>query len=72
MSNNSKYHFKGGFNIAAVIATIIGVTFYLTTFNPITFESMNGLFPYISAGIPTYFVTLASFLLFSKILKQIP
>ncbi len=69
MSNNSKYHFKGGFNIAAVIATIIGVTFYLTTFNPITFESMNGLFPYISAGIPTYFVTLASFLLFSKILK---
>jgi Cytosine/uracil/thiamine/allantoin permeases len=72
MSKNSKYYYVGGFNLAAVIATIVGFIFYLTTFNPLTTQSMNGLFPYISAGIPTYFVTLATFLLLSKVLKQTP
>jgi len=72
MNKSSKYHYKGGFSIPAVVATIIGIIFYVITLNPFTFQSMDGLFPYITAGMPTYLLTLAIFLLLSMILKQSP
>jgi len=53
----SRYWYWGGFNPAAVIATIAGAGFYLWTLDPLAWVSPNGLFPYITAGIPSFFVS---------------
>lgn len=50
------YRYYGGFNPAAVLATLAGAAFYLWTLNPWTWTSANGLFPYITAGIPSFVV----------------
>jgi nucleobase:cation symporter-1, NCS1 family len=55
----SRYWYMGGFNPAALIATIAGAAFYLWTLNPYTWTSGNGLFPYITAGLPSYCVAFA-------------
>lgn len=52
----SRYWYMGGFNPAAVIATAAGALFYLWTLEPLSWTSPNGLFPYISAGLPSYAV----------------
>jgi nucleobase:cation symporter-1, NCS1 family len=52
----SRYWYMGGFNPAAVIATIAGAGFYLWTLEPLSWTSANGLFPRISAGLPSYAV----------------
>ena len=54
----SRYWYWGGFNPAAVIATLAGAGFYLWTLDPLRWSSPNGLFPYITAGIPSFFVSL--------------
>jgi purine-cytosine permease-like protein len=54
----SRYWYCGGFNPAAVIATLAGAVFYLWTLDPLRWVSPNGLFPYITAGIPSFFVSL--------------
>ncbi|MHC1586596.1 MAG: cytosine permease [Candidatus Hecatellaceae archaeon] len=68
------YRYAGGFNPAAVIATVVGTAFYLTTLNPLTWESPNGLFPYISAGIPTFAITFVIYAVLMKawVLKKYP
>ena len=52
----SRYWFTGGFNPAALAATVAAAGFYLWTLNPLTWESPNGLFPYITAGLPSFVV----------------
>ena len=51
-----------------------GLAFYLTTLNPLTWESPNGLFPYISAGIPTFIITGIVYIVLMKcwVLKKFP
>jgi len=60
------YRYWRGFNISAVIATVVGVIFYLTTLEPLGWTSLNGLFPYITAGIPTYFVSFVVYFVLTK------
>ena len=57
-------------NIAALVAVIVGSLFYLANLNPLTFESYTGLFPYITAGIPTYFVAMATYIIIESISKR--
>jgi NCS1 family nucleobase:cation symporter-1 len=54
----SRYWYWAGFNPAAVVATAAAVAFYLWTLNPLPWTSANGLFPFITAGIPSFFVAL--------------
>ncbi len=55
----SRYWYWAGFNPAAVIATFVGVGFYLWTLDPLRWVSPNGLFPFITAGIPSFLVAFA-------------
>jgi NCS1 family nucleobase:cation symporter-1 len=55
------YRYWKGFNPVAVIATLAGAGFYLWTLNPLTWTSANGLFPYITAGIPSFFVSFITY-----------
>lgn len=70
LSPRSKYWYTGGVNIAALVAVIVGSLFYLANLNPLTFESYTGLFPYITAGIPTYFVAMATYIIIESISKR--
>ncbi len=63
------YWYWGGFNIPALIATVLAGIYYLTTINPITWESYNGLFPILTAGIPAYFIALVSYIILAKATK---
>lgn len=62
----SRYWYVAGFNPAALIATVAGAAFYLWTLNPYTWTSGNGLFPYITAGLPSYFV---AFLVYAVLMR---
>jgi nucleobase:cation symporter-1, NCS1 family len=57
----SRYWYARGFNPAAVAATVLGCGFYLWTLEPLTWTSTNGLFPYITAGVPSFFVAFATY-----------
>jgi hypothetical protein len=41
-----------------VIATLAGAGFYLWTLDPLRWVSPNGLFPYVTAGVPSFVVSL--------------
>lgn len=62
----SRYWYWGGFNPAAVIATLAAAGFYLWTLNPISWESSNGLFKYITAGLPS---CLIAFVVYAAIMR---
>ncbi len=64
---NSEYKYWHGFNPAAVIATISASLFYLWTLEPLTWTSSNGLFPYITAGIPSFFVAFIVYAVAMKV-----
>lgn len=73
--NQSKgYSYWKGFNPGAIIAILIGFAVYLSILNPLTYNSPTGLFPYISAGIPTFFATGIAYTLLMKlwVLKKFP
>lgn len=53
---SGRYWYWGGFNPAAVVATIAAGAFYLWTLNPYSWTSGNGLFPYITAGVPSFII----------------
>ncbi len=75
MFNYSKgYSYWKGYNPGALVAMAAGLAFYLTTLNPLTWESPNGLFPYISAGIPTFIITGIVYIVRMKcwVLKKFP
>jgi purine-cytosine permease-like protein len=60
------YRYWRGFNLSAVIATVVATIFYLTTLEPISWTSMNGLFPYTTAGIPAYFIAFITYYVLTK------
>jgi len=60
------YRYWRGFNLSAVIATVVATIFYLTTLEPLSWTSANGLFPYITAGIPAYFVAFVVYYVLTK------
>ncbi|WP_052668552.1 cytosine permease [Nitriliruptor alkaliphilus] len=62
----SRYWYMGGFNPAALIATVAGAAFYLWTLDPLHWTSANGWFPYITAGIPSF---VLSFVLYAVIMR---
>jgi nucleobase:cation symporter-1, NCS1 family len=57
----SRYWYTGGFNPAAVLATLAGAGFYLWTLEPLSWTSANGLFPYLTAGLPSYAVAFTTY-----------
>ncbi|HVM19437.1 MAG TPA: cytosine permease [Egibacteraceae bacterium] len=59
--SSSRYWYWSGFNPAAVIATVAGAVFYLWTLEPLSWTSANGLFPYITAGLPSYAVAFVTY-----------
>ncbi len=63
---DSPYQYFKGFNLESLIASIVGTIFYLSTLEPLSWTSPNGLFPHITAGIPAYAITLATYILLSK------
>jgi nucleobase:cation symporter-1, NCS1 family len=64
---NSRYWYVAGFNPAALIATLAGAAFYLWTLNPYTWTSGNGLFPYITAGLPSYLVAFVVYAVLMRV-----
>lgn len=62
----SRYWYWGGFNPAALIATLVAAGFYLWTLDPLRWESPNGLFRYISAGIPSF---MLAFIVYAVIMR---
>jgi cytosine/uracil/thiamine/allantoin permease len=67
------YRYLGGWNPGALIAVACGFATYLTILNPLTWESASGLFPYITAGLPTFIVTAIVYTVLMKVwvLKKI-
>ncbi len=51
------YQYFHGVNPAAAISMAFGLFFYLIVLNPVTWTSMTGWFPYITAGVPTVILT---------------
>ncbi len=51
------YAYAKGWNPAAIISILVGLTTYLLILNPLTWTSLTGIFPYTTAIIPTFFVT---------------
>ncbi|GAA1497066.1 purine-cytosine permease family protein [Paeniglutamicibacter kerguelensis] len=47
---SSIYYFTGGYNIAAMAATVSGIVIFTVTFNPLTFEH-TGYFRYTTASL---------------------
>lgn len=65
-NTRSTYSYWHGFNPAALISTIVAALFYLWTLEPLSWTSPNGLFPYITAGIPSFFV---AFIVYAVLMK---
>ncbi len=56
-----RYQYVAGFNWEAYVAVVIGGLFYFWTYDPAT-DRAGPLFTYVTAGIPTFFVTAAMYL----------
>lgn len=65
-NRDGAYHYWKGFNPAALFATLLSAGFYIWTLEPLTWTSPNGLFPYITAGIPSFFVAFISYAVLMK------
>lgn len=57
----SRYWYWNGVNPAALAATVVGAGFYLWTLEPVGWTSPNGLFPYITAGIPSFVLAFGTY-----------
>jgi len=68
------YQYFHGVNPAAAIAMAFGLFFYLIVLNPVTWTSMTGWFPYITAGAPTVILTGILYYILMKvwIVKKYP
>ena len=60
------YQYAKGWNPAAIIALLCGLCTYLLILNPLTWTSITGIFPYTTAIIPTFFVTLIIYTVLMK------
>ncbi|GAB6904538.1 conserved membrane hypothetical protein [Desulfosarcina cetonica] len=65
-NRQSGYTYWKGINPAALIATVAAAGFYLWTLEPLKWTSANGLFPYITAGIPSFFI---AFMVYAVLMK---
>ncbi|GGX98641.1 cytosine/uracil/thiamine/allantoin permease [Litchfieldella qijiaojingensis] len=54
--SSSAYRYQNGINYGAYFAIILGGVFYFWTYNPVA-DSPGPLFLYMSAGLPTFFMT---------------
>jgi cytosine/uracil/thiamine/allantoin permease len=61
------YQYARGWNPGALVAIAAGFITYLSLLNPLTWESPSGLFPYLTAGLPTFFVTAIVYTLCMKL-----
>jgi NCS1 family nucleobase:cation symporter-1 len=59
------YKYWKGFNPSALITLAVAALFYFWNYNPLT-DRAGGLFEYISAGIPTYFLAAILHYILSK------
>jgi NCS1 family nucleobase:cation symporter-1 len=57
----SRYWYWHGVNPAALAATVLGAGFYLWTLEPVGWTSPNGLFPTITAGIPSFVLAFGAY-----------
>lgn len=57
----SRYWYWHGVNPAALAATVLGAGFYLWTLEPVGWTSPNGLFPVITAGIPSFVLAFGTY-----------
>lgn len=64
-NTNGKYKYWFGFNPSAVITLLVSYFFYWGIYNPITLEA-KGLFLEITAGIPTFFLSLVVYFVCAK------
>jgi len=65
-SANTGYQFAKGWNPAALISIAVGFVTYFVILNPLTWKSPSGLFPHISASLPTFFVTAILYVILMK------
>ncbi len=68
------YQYFHGVNPAAAISMAFGLCFYLIILNPLTWTSLTGWFPYITAGVPTVILTGVLYYVLMKawIMKKYP
>ncbi|KMY42736.1 purine-cytosine permease family protein [Peribacillus loiseleuriae] len=62
---NGIYKYWYGINPSAVLSVIVGTIFYWSVYNPLL-DKPSGIFVYITAGIPTYFVAGGCYYVSSK------
>lgn len=60
------YMYANGWNPAAIISIVVGLSTYLSILNPLTWTSLTGIFPYTTAIIPTFFVTATVYTVLMK------
>ncbi len=63
----SRYYFWGGFNPAAIVATVVGVALYVYLLNPLTYES-HGPYRFLTASLPTTLVSGLVHILLTRLL----
>lgn len=67
--SKSRYHFHGGFNLAAMISSLAGVGTYLWLYNPMTLET-EPLFNWMTASVPAVVVAFVLHLLLTPLLNS--
>jgi NCS1 family nucleobase:cation symporter-1 len=65
-----RYQYFAGFNWEAYAAVILGGIFYFWTYDPAT-DRAGPLFTYITAGIPTFFLTAAVYLALTFVTRRL-
>lgn len=65
-----RYQYLAGFNWEAYAAVILGGIFYFWTYDPAT-DRAGPLFTYITAGIPTFFLTAAVYLALTFVTRRL-
>jgi len=65
-----RYQYLAGINWEAYVAVILGGIFYFWTYDPVN-DRAGPLFTYITAGIPTFFLTAAVYLALTFITRRL-
>lgn len=65
-----RYQYVAGFNWEAYAAIVLGGIFYFWTYDPAT-DRAGPLFTYITAGIPTFFLTAAVYLALTFLTRRL-
>ncbi|MHA7283678.1 purine-cytosine permease family protein [Arthrobacter sp. TMS2-4] len=65
--HESAYHFHGGVNLAGMAAVVVGASFYLVIYNPVTLTALP-VFGYITASFPAAIVGGVVYYVLAKVL----